>query len=532
MAVFTTQVSHAQEALLSEVEQYYDSLSLQGLTQRPYLNFRTLSDSTWNIGREFEHPWQKNNLGTRRKAADNVFMRIYGPELFTSFNTKAPYGQNDGSLWQGRGFNSSITGGIRFETRGLELTYKPQLTFSQNLPFVILPSNYDSEYGYIWGYAHNVGVDAPQRFGDKHFFTYDWGDSEVRYTWKTFTAGFGNQAVWLGPAYLNPILHSNNAPSYPKFDIGMRKQPVTIPGIGWYAGDMEFRLWTGRLNESDYFDNDNSNNHTMFNGLAFGYAPSFSPGLTFFFNRVCLVPWKTENFKYIFPQYDNTVEDQKMSFGISYLLPEAGFEVYGELGSDDFVSGSIFDGYTRYLLHTLAYTVGAKKIVKTSSGEAYGELIFEWNNMEMSQDFQFQWPYSFYFHHQIIHGYTNKGQLIANGIGVGGNSQFLGFKRYYPKGSASVFVQRNNPDNNFLYSKAVEASATKDDLNNKYVQNWKANFIAGVDSLFFPVSNLIIGGEITYNYIMNPFYYYYKDDPWKDEKQHNFSLRFSVKYQF
>jgi hypothetical protein len=92
-----------------------------------------------------------------------------------------------------------------------------------------MPSNYDSSYGYFWGYAHNVGIDAPQRFGDRPFFVYDWGDSEIRYTWKTLTIGFGTQAVWLGPAYLNPILHSNNAPSYPKFHIGLRRQQLTIP---------------------------------------------------------------------------------------------------------------------------------------------------------------------------------------------------------------------------------------------------------------------------------------------------------------
>ncbi|MDR2535421.1 MAG: capsule assembly Wzi family protein, partial [Treponema sp.] len=313
----------AQEALKSVEEEYYDFLALQGLAERPYLNYRTLSDSVWRLKTDEErgktplHPWEGLNLGTKRRLFGKAAFRIYGPELFMSGNTAAPYGQNDGALWQGRGFNASLTGGIRFEGYGVEATFKPQLSFSQNAAFDIMPSKYDSEYGYFWGYGHNVGVDAPQRFGDEPFFTWDWGDSEIRYTWKTLTIGFGTQAIWLGPAYLNPILHSNNAPTYPKLDIGLRRQRVTIPWLNWYAGDVEARIWVGYLSESDYFDNNSSNDHTMFHGLSFAYAPSFLPGLTLFINRVALVPWAWENLKYIFPSDNNTIEDQKASFGFS-----------------------------------------------------------------------------------------------------------------------------------------------------------------------------------------------------------------------
>ena len=41
-----------QETLKSIEEEYYDFLSLQGITERPYLNYRTLSDSEWNIKEE------------------------------------------------------------------------------------------------------------------------------------------------------------------------------------------------------------------------------------------------------------------------------------------------------------------------------------------------------------------------------------------------------------------------------------------------------------------------------------------------
>jgi hypothetical protein len=291
----------AQEALKSTEEEYYDFLALQGLAVRPTLNYRTLSDSSWEIDENAEYPWQDINLGTTRKLFGDVTFRIYGPELFMSFNTAVPYGQNDGALWQGRGFNTSFSGGARLEGYGVELTFKPQLAFSQNIAFDYMPregmagANYAGkavDYGYFWG-----TVDAPQRFGSEPFFVYDWGDSEIRYTWKTLTIGFGTQAIWLGPAYLNPILHSNNAPTYPKLDIGLRRQPVTIPWVNWYIGDVEARLWVGYLSESGYFDNNDSNDHHMFHGLSLAYAPSFLPGLTLFANRICIVPWDLKNLK-------------------------------------------------------------------------------------------------------------------------------------------------------------------------------------------------------------------------------------------
>ena len=119
------------------------------------------------------------------------------------------------------------------------------------------------------------------------------------------------------------MLHSNNAPAYPKFDIGLRRQRITIPWLGWYLGDIEARLWTGRLTESDYFDSDDSNDYTMFHGFAFAYAPPFLPGLSLFVNRVCLVPWEPENLKFMFPSKENSIEDQKASFGFYWACDRA-----------------------------------------------------------------------------------------------------------------------------------------------------------------------------------------------------------------
>jgi hypothetical protein len=381
-------------------------------------------------------------------------------------------------------------------------------------------------YGYFWEM-----VDAPQRFGDKQLFTYDWGDSEVRYTWKTLTVGFGTQAIWLGPAYLNPILHSNNAPTYPKFDIGLRKQPVTIPWVNWYIGDVEARLWVGYLSESEYFDNNDTNDHNMFHGLSLAYAPSFLSGLTLSANRVCLVPWTWENLRYIIPLDANTIEDQKMSLSASWIFPQVGFTVYGEVGIDDYISGDNISRFIRHLFHTNVYAVGLKKTINiVPQKQIFGEIIFEFNWMEMTQDFQFQWPYSFYFHGLIEQGYTNKGQWLGAGSGWGGNSQYMGFKLYYPRGYSSLFIHRSNPDNNYLYSQAIEDVANHGALSIKIYRTFKGSLVFGASSLYHLTKSLNIRGTIAYNPIVNPLYQNTEDRD--DIILHNFIFQIGIQYSF
>jgi hypothetical protein len=500
----------AQEALLSETEEYYDFLSLQGLIERPYLNYRTLSDSVWPLDELAFHPWRNLDLGINHEVFKNIFIRVYGPELYTSYNTAAPYGQNDGALWQGRGFNVSLTGGIRFAAYGAELTLKPQLTASENKAFDLIGPAYDNTNPLyagkagVYGYYGVPSVDAPQRPGGSGIWAFDWGDSEVRYTWKALTLGFGTQAIWLGNSHINSILHSNNAPTYPKLDIGLRRTRVTIPFINWYAGDFETRLWAGYLSESDHFDNDGSNDHNLITAFSIAYAPSFLPGLTIFANRIFLTKWNKKNFKYIgklfflsFAQEDQIqqTEDQRASLGVQWMLPKAGIEVYGELALNDYSTE-----YIQYPFHTMAYSAGARKALNIyPKKDVYGELLFEWVHLEMSRNYiALDMATTFYAHHQITQGHTNRGQWLGAGIGTGGSGQYLGFKVYYPRGSGNIFLYRFNPDNDYVYMQAVKHIGA----------DYKTVLAVGIETSYFLSDNVSLTGGLVYNLIYRPQYLY------------------------
>jgi hypothetical protein len=545
----------AQEALKSSEEEYYDFLSLYGIVERPTLGYRTLSDSVWKFSTDTTtdsndapisfadtdaNVWKNNNLGTTftlwhpETASTNLYLsgvkqglfcRIYGPEWYNSYNTAAPYGQNDGALWQGRGYNTSLTGGIRLEGYGLELTLKPQVCFQQNLEFEIMPSAYDSEYGYFWGYGNNLGIDIPQRFGNSSFWTYDWGDSEIRYTWKTATIGFGTQTVWLGPAWLNPMLGSNNAGTYPKFDIGLRKTNVILPFCNTFIGEVEGRINIGYLSESDYFDNDSTNDHNMITSFNMSFAPSFIPYFTIGATKVCLSKWQDFETYYLNPFYDsNNNEDQKASIYLDWLIPNVGFEIFGELGVDDYAWDKISNPF-----HTMVYTVGMKQIVPlwraAKEKGIRSEIVFEWNNFEMSQDFQLQWAYMGYYSHSLIsQGYTQRGQLLGAGSGSFGNSQYLGYTVYYPKGSVSLYFHRNCPDVNYVLNKAVYSGVTEELL--QYVWSiYKTYMTIGISSSTYLTKSFMITSGFNYTYI---HYNFYKDDT----DLNTIQISFSVKYIF
>jgi len=400
---------------------------------------------------------------------------------------------------------------------GFELTFKPQVSFSQNLAFDLIASAYSGDAyagkADTYGYYGVKSVDAPQRFGDSPFFDYSWGDTELRYTWKSFTVGFGSQSIWLGPAHINPILQSNNAAPYPKLDIGIRKTPLTF--FGWYAGDIETRLWVGYLTESDYFDNDDSNDHTMLSALSISYAPSFLPGLTLFANRNFLTTWSLDNLSYVaelfFVSLKNSEqvqgsEDQRASLGFSYLLPKAGVEVYTELGINDYVYGTT--GYIRYPFHSMVWMAGLRKSVPIPFfKKVRGELALELDDLGMSDDFQFQWASSFYVHHQIIQGYTNRGQWLGTGNGTGSNSQYLGFKLYYPQGSSTLYVYRTNPDNDYLLATTIKTtgetsgSGSADDFT-----RFKATLDIGLKTEYFATKHLSLSCQLARVFIINPLY--------------------------
>jgi hypothetical protein len=506
---------YAQEVLQSYNEKYYDYLALRGYIERPYLNYRTLSDSVWDYAGGKDDSQAEIYRDGKRDINGTAAYRIYGPELFMSYNTKTPYGQNDGILWQGKGLNSYVSAGGRLEAYGFEATFFPLIAFSQNKAFDLIPPNSayslwkeGSRYGY-YGIAY---VDAPQRFGDDSFYEFSWGDSEIRYSWKTLTIGFGTQNIWLGPAKINPILLSNNAPPYPKLDVGLRKQPVTV--FDTYIGDFEGRVFWGRLTESDFFDDDSSNDHNLLTGFSVSYSPAFIEGFTVGLNSIMLSKWNDadgeEFFMLLWPAFFSSgapgddERDQRASLSFDYMFPDVGLELYLEWARNDF---SGLTQYLRYPFHTQAYTFGARKSFSFFDF-IRGEILLELTNLESSRDYELiPWSTTFYAHRSsdagIAQGHTNRGQWLGAGLGTGGNSQYFSASFFYEKGCFTVFLQRQNIDNDYVWFMDHGASISAKRLNE---DKFKTLVSIGANNYINIRKYTGLFSGITYSYILNPTY--------------------------
>jgi hypothetical protein len=136
-------------------------------------------------------------------------------------------------------------------------------------------------------------------------------------------------------------------------------------------------------------------------------------------------------------------------------------------------------------------------------------------------------PYSFNFHFQRGQGYTNKGQLINNNIGAGGNSQHFEYKFIYPKGTTSVIFGRNNPDNNFIFSIPTYMPNNLD-LLEQLDWGYKAHVYIGANSRYFVTNNLTAGLGLFNDLILNPNYFYYKARRNEKTLLNNVSIQFYV----
>ena len=558
----------AQEALKSLEEEYYDFLSLTGVVERPTLGYRTLSDNVWKFntvesfeenedgtfskvsvsGKESDaHIWKNNNLGTTytlweaKSPVDNWFTRginqkitarIYGPEWFNSYNTAAPYGQNDGALWQGRGYNTALTAGVRLEGYGVEVTFKPQVGWMENREFEYIKPNYSGtnfkDKAEKYGYYGVRFIDAPQRFGDKSFWSFDFGDTEVRWTWNTFTVGFGTQTIWLGPAKLNPIIHSNNAASYPKLDIGLRKTELIMPHFGWNLGNLEGRCWWGKLSESEWFDNDDSNNDNLITGVSLYYKLPFSNDFSIGINRIMLSKWNNISpytTLFFIPGISNLISggtdesDQRFSIILDYLNKTVGWEIYFEWARNDY--SPTFSTLFRYPFHTQGCTFGILKTINFIHNIC-GQIYLELSNLESSGDYDRLYSYAttFYAHHKVSQGHTNKGQWLGAGIGTGGNSQTLGIIIYHSKGYYELFGQRRNPD--LDYNKRV------DPLGRASLNQACTMIDFGLACNYFIKNNFCIIGKYVFEDQINVISYF----EFESDRRFNSIINLSIIYNF
>ena len=379
---------------------------------------------------------------------------------YASWNSHLPYGDRDGSLWQGRGANVAFTTGAFARGNWWSLTLSPELSIAENRNFPLGPSGFsDNPYGHV-----TTTIDYPQRMGATTWKGVGFGQTEARLYWKNLTLGVGWQNIVLGPAVVNPLTLSENSAGFPHVDFGILPANTRI-------GTIETRAIWGRLTESVAYDEDPANDHTYLSILSFYYRPIWFPMLTVGANRTVAVNQQSANSRFLWqvfdprprggnrssgdPVYGTDEVDQMISIIAEISLPEAGFRGYLEWGCEDFASNLL--SLIQIPYHSAAWTAGAEqRFLDTQHGELIG--LIEFTRTLQSRNYFLDGQYSksaFYNHHYVRHGHTHNGQLLGAPAGPGTEGGSLRFRWKSSSYQAEFFFDRYAVNADYVYANST-----------------------------------------------------------------------------
>jgi hypothetical protein len=449
----------------TQSDYYYRLLQVSGksfdnasFTVRPFEpEFRTLIDHPW---RSFVSYTPQNVLPSSLQNQFKTF--VFEPVLFQSYNSTLPRGLNDGAIWQGKGYSSALSFGVKAQFGIVHLKFKPIIGFAQNQSYDLGP--YPVVGGSEYAYRIRPDIDLVQRFGDSAWSWFDLGDSYLDVRYRGWHAGFSNQRVWNGPATLYPLQFSYQGPGFLHGFIGTYR-PVETP-----IGHFEMRYLYGGVKKSDYFVARLGNTMTSINALIVAYSPSFMKGFTIGGQRQFMEEYPTD-FAELQRQITKMVnpftkvslqtednprgwepDNQMAAIFARYVLPKSGFEWYMEFGRNDHnadwrdfrmqpdhLSATVFG-----IIKTFDFSrdrLLAMNLELTKTESLRGAFTRGLGNNPTSPD-QLGLLGSWYTHAWQTVGFTNRGQMLGSGFGPGGNQQTLRADIYYPEGKWGVRLTR------------------------------------------------------------------------------------------
>jgi hypothetical protein len=112
--------------------------------------------------------------------------------LESQFNSKRPFGWNNGSFIQASGTQFRVSTGLLYKSDFFEASFLPEFIMADNVPYKTTPG---------------FGMNSKGNYS-KFFY----GNSYARLNAGPVIAGFSNENLWWGPGQFSSLIFSNNAP--------------------------------------------------------------------------------------------------------------------------------------------------------------------------------------------------------------------------------------------------------------------------------------------------------------------------------
>ncbi|GGE55803.1 hypothetical protein GCM10011413_22710 [Pedobacter psychrotolerans] len=474
------------------------------------------------------------------------------------FNSHHPYGMNDGSMVQAKGYQTQISGGIYAKIGPLSIQLRPEYVFAQNSVFQRIA---DAPNGVYWNTpvtgAYYNRIDLPDRMGNRQYSKLSLGQSSIRLNVGPVSAGFSNENLWWGPGVRNSLLMTNNASGFRHLTLN------TTRPIKTYIGSFEAQIVGGRLEQSGYTLNRDPTvpqairnelvqkpyDWRYFSGMVLTYQPKWVPGFYVGFDRSFIVNRskmgnkfgdyfpifsQVEKVGYVTPEgtysEDAAERDQYISFFTRYVFTESKAEVYFQFGRNDH-SYDLRDALAEPE-HTRAYVVGVRKLIPLKRADEFIQVGVELTQLERSATTQLRDYPTWYVHGQVLDGYTNKGQVLGAGIGPGSNLQTLDIS--WVKGLKRIgFQLERKVNNNDLFYEFAFASADRRQYINRH---WVDLAIGSTFSWNF--KRFVANAQLTYIRSLNYLYQWQDSTPpgdywnWNKQDVNNVHAKIGLVYLF
>lgn len=474
------------------------------------------------------------------------------------FNSDHPYGMNDGSMVQARGYETQISAGIYAKIGPLTIQLRPEYVYAENKSFQEV---YRAPNGVYWNtpIAHYYNtIDLPDHFNQGSYSKLSLGQSSIRLNIGPVSAGFSNENLWWGPGVRNSLLMSNNASGFRHLTLN------TTRPIKTYIGSFEAQIVGGRLEQSGVNILDQAGvaqaiiNQSVtrpydwryFSGIIITYQPKWVPGLFLGVDRSFIVNRANmgRTFSDYFPIFgavekrsygenaagqnldELAARDQYISFFARYVLPESHAEVYFQYGRNDHAQ-DLRDAIVEPE-HTRAYIVGFRKVIQLKNKDEGIHIGIELTQLEKPTTAGTRATPTWYIHNLVPDGYTNKGQVLGAGIGPGSNLQTINLS--WVKGIKRIGLQvERQVNNNDLFYDFAAASADKSQYINRH---WVDLSLGGNFSWNF--KQLIVNAQLTYIRSLNYQYQWQDSNPpgdywnWYKQDVNNLHAKIGIMYLF
>jgi hypothetical protein len=477
---------------------------------------RPLSLNGGNVVLDIDRNGQVTDLNSFRKQlfrSDNGIVNVYllPVSLQQQINGHHPFGSNDNSMIPAKGYQAMISGGLYATVGPLSVQLRPEYVYARNSYFNELESVGNDLYFAYPKLVYNK-IDNPSIWGEDRYKKGSWGQSSIRLNVKSFSFGLSNENLWWGPGKKNSLLMSNNASGFKHLTLNTTK-PVDI-----FIGTLEAQVIAGRLeasgvalpkrerNVAEYTLLEKPTDKRYIAGFALAYQPKWVPNLFLGFDRSST-------------GYDYGSNEVLVFYSGSarWVMPESKAEAYVQYGINNHA------GVAR---NTRAYIAGFNKLMSLNATNQYLEVGIEFTQMETPRNGSSNVTPSWYTDDIIVHGYTNRGQVLGAGIGPGSNMQSLDVSWVKGLKKIGFSFDRILNNNDFFYNAGSYISEPR--------RHWVD--LAFTSKLNWNFGKVIFNGEfsyiksLNYNYFLLDHGQFYWD--WPKQDQGNLHAKLGVLYNF